>query len=106
MDKRSHVGVGGSNRNPDFLRDFFCAERICAVFSCSCLSDCRGEVVARPCVFFGLLGRDTGFCQTKTPVPNPFFGRLQILRARQKGDSKREKPDPERRFSQIFADFR
>ena len=28
------------------------------------------------------------------------------LRARQKGDSKREKPDPERTFSQIFADFR
>ena len=26
--------------------------------------------------------------------------------ARQKGDSKREKPDPERTFSQIFADFR
>ena len=29
-----------------------------------------------------------------------------VLRARQKGDSKREKPDPERTFSQIFADFR
>ena len=28
------------------------------------------------------------------------------VRARQKGDSKREKPDPERTFSQIFADFR
>ena len=28
------------------------------------------------------------------------------FRARQKGDSKREKPDPERTFSQIFADFR
>ena len=26
--------------------------------------------------------------------------------SRQKGDSKREKPDPERTFSQIFADFR
>ena len=29
-----------------------------------------------------------------------------MIRARQKGDSKREKPDPERTFSQIFADFR
>ena len=29
-----------------------------------------------------------------------------FFRARQKGDSKREKPDPERTFSQIFADFR
>ena len=29
-----------------------------------------------------------------------------FMRARQKGDSKREKPDPERTFSQIFADFR
>ena len=28
------------------------------------------------------------------------------VRARQKGDSKREKPDPERTFSPIFADFR
>ena len=28
------------------------------------------------------------------------------VRARQEGDSKREKPDPERTFSQIFADFR
>ena len=28
------------------------------------------------------------------------------VRAREKGDSKREKPDPERTFSQIFADFR
>ena len=34
----------------------------------------------------------------------PLF--LFPLRARQKGDSKREKPDPERTFSQIFADFR
>ena len=31
---------------------------------------------------------------------------LKNVRARQKGDSKREKPDPERTFSQIFADFR
>ena len=30
----------------------------------------------------------------------------QIVRARQKGDSKREKSDPECTFSQIFADFR
>ena len=29
-----------------------------------------------------------------------------IIEARQKGHSKREKPDPERTFSQIFADFR
>ena len=32
--------------------------------------------------------------------------RHRDFRARQKGDSKREKPDPERTFSQIFADFR
>ena len=31
---------------------------------------------------------------------------LAYIRARQKGDSEREKPDPERTFSQIFADFR
>ena len=35
----------------------------------------------------------------------PLVGQEKI-RARQKGDSKREKPDPERTFSQIFADFR
>ena len=31
--------------------------------------------------------------------------RVSPKTARQKGDSKREKPDPERTFSQIFADF-
>ena len=35
-----------------------------------------------------------------------FVSHAVLLRARQKGDSKREKPDPERTFSQIFADFR
>ena len=36
---------------------------------------------------------------------NRFVLLLVFLRARQKGDSKREKPDPERTFSQSFADF-
>ena len=40
------------------------------------------------------------------PLENYSFQRAHQIRARQKGDSKSEKPDPERTFSQIFADSR
>ena len=43
------------------------------------------------------------FFPALVPAPPPT---LFLSSGRQKGDSKREKPDPERTFSQIFADFR
>ena len=65
-------------------------------------------------VFFGISGFGVGFPASKigtsrivTNMCNHVSLRVAVtIRARQKGDSKREKPDPERRFSQIFADFR
>ena len=51
--------------------------------------------------------RDSCATRPQKQAPNSFvILSLQAFRACQNGDSKREKPDPERTFSQIFADFR
>ena len=49
--------------------------------------------------------RGKGGQNTDTAQKLRCISQVLQLRAPKKGDSKREKPDPERTFSQIFADF-